>query len=486
MKKVIIGILLVCIVLALASCSKRGIDSPQGLNQYSIKIDLAEDLQTARIKTAIKYTNTTGAELDVLKFRLYPNAYRSDSAGCAYFSKLVKYGGIDVASAAVNGDTAAFDVSATVLSVTLGQPLAAGKEALVSLDCNLDIPQSDLRLGLYNGVLKLANFYPELCVYENGGWRTDDFYKVGNPFYSDCADYEVIISCPSQLVIASGGAIISETVNASGKTVSIKADKMRDFAVIASANFKVREHIQGNSTIRYYYLGNKEVNQEIAAARDALDVFSSAISPYPYGTFSVVEADFYYGSASYGNLAVISRAMEDKQELILHEAAHQWFGNIVGCDNIKSSWQHEGLATFLANYYTYLKGDKKAYEAAASLNKSEYISFQNARQKDEDGSALGINKDVYGFPTNYEYGNIACKKSSLMYDSMLSVMGKDKMNKALASYYKEYAYRNADANQMLSAFDKAARQDITALARIWLDDKVVIAGVVLPPAVQAG
>lgn len=438
-------------------------------------------MQTARLKTAIKYTNNTGTQLDSIKFRLYANAYRSDSTSCAYFSKLVRYGGIDIASVAINGEDAAYEVESTLLSVTLGQPLAAGNEILINIDSNLTIPQSDLRLGLYNGVLKLANFYPVLCVYENGGWRTDNFYKVGNPFYSDCADYEAIISCPSQLVVASSGVIVSETANAGGKTVSIQANNMRDFAIAASANFKVTEHIQGDSTIRYYYSGNKEVSKEIGIARDALDVFSSAISPYPYNIFSVVEADFYYGSASYGNLAVIAKTAENKQELILHEAAHLWFGNIVGCDNIKSSWQHEGLATFLTNYYTYLKGDKNAYEAAASKNKSEYLSFQNARQKD-DTATLGISKDVYNFSTNYEYGNIASKKSSLMYDAMLSVVGRDKMNKALALYCKQYAYSNADANQMLAAFDKAARQDITAIARIWLEDKVVIAGANLPSA----
>lgn len=477
MKKIAILIILAALIVCLFACNGKKTRPETALSKYNMELQIADNLETVGMKQTLSFTNNTGIELNEIKLRLYPDSYKADSKSCAFFTKLAKYGGITMSGVSVGGAAASYEAKETVLTVALPSPLPAGDKTEIYMESTLDVPKSDLRLGLSNGVLKLCNFYPVLCVYQSGGWRTDPFYKVGNPFVSDCADYEVKVVCNKDLVIASSGAIISDIPSTNGtKTVSITGASLRDFAIAASKNFKVIEGIQGDSTVKYYYIGEEKRENELAAARSSLEAFGEVMGAYPYPVFSIVEADFYYNSASFGNLAVISKTSSDKEEQIIHETAHQWFGNIVGSDNVNDCWQNEALASFLCNYYYLLKGDKGAYGGLREADKNEYVSYQSSQQKTNASGRFNIERTVYNFATNYEYGMISMKKGSLMFDAVFQVIGKEKMNKALKSYFEQYAYRTASTSEMLDAFDKASRQDVTGIVRSWLDEKTIIAG----------
>ncbi|NCC88694.1 MAG: hypothetical protein EOM05_12685, partial [Clostridia bacterium] len=129
-------------------------------HKYTMTLDILDDLTTVGLRTSVKYYNKAENGLNELKFRLYPNSYKEDSPACAYFSQLSKYGGIRVNQVSVGGGQVSYDAVGTVLSVALASPLQPKEEIEISIDCTLGIPESDLRLGLHNNVLRLAHFYP--------------------------------------------------------------------------------------------------------------------------------------------------------------------------------------------------------------------------------------------------------------------------------------------------------------------------------------
>jgi len=483
MKKLILLILIVALVLGLAACNKSGDGTEPGtadLNKYAIEVDMSDDLTGADIRETISYTNTTGGERTEIVLRLYPETYGKDSASCAYFTKLQRYGGISVTKVTADGLDALIFAEGSVLTVTLPASLAAGSKTVLYIESTLRVPESNLRLGLSSGVLSLANFYPVLCVFQNGAWRTDEYYKVGDPFVRDCADYEVSLTCPSALVVASSGVIVSQRdVNSSRKSYKMEGKALRDFAIQASESFKVAEALEGNTTIKYYYTDDTRREKELTAARCALETFGQVMGAYPYEVFSLVERDFYYNGDGFGNLAVISKAATDKASVIVKETAHQWFGGIAAADTVSVSWQNEALGTFLQSYYFYLNGDKAAYTALRDRIKKEYVNYQSARQKANRGDSFCLARPLYAYVTNYEYGMIAGKKGFLMLDAVLQAVGKEKMNKALQAYCDGYAYSCASEEELFSAFDKATKQDISGIMKSWLEDRTVIAGTMM-------
>jgi len=56
------------------------------------------------------------------------------------------------------------------------------------------LPNINHRFGYGDNTVNFGNFYPVACVYENGkGFIQDLYHSNGDPFYSECSNYEVEI-----------------------------------------------------------------------------------------------------------------------------------------------------------------------------------------------------------------------------------------------------------------------------------------------------
>ena len=132
MKKLASILLILAFVVALSACSgKKTDDIPKGdkeLNKYSIEIDLEDNLCPPASKLRFPTQRTRAGELNELKFHIYPETYRKDSATCAFFSKLSAYGGIDILSVAANDALTDFEAQGTILTVKLPSPLPGGEK----------------------------------------------------------------------------------------------------------------------------------------------------------------------------------------------------------------------------------------------------------------------------------------------------------------------------------------------------------------------
>lgn len=95
---------------------------------------------------------------------------------------------------------------------------------------------------------------------------------------------------------------------------------------------------------------------------DIITYFDSLIGyPYPWGSYAQVVVDeFMYGgmentTATVLNDDLLVDAIEkidtDPTDVIAHEIAHQWFGDLVTCTTWEHLWLNESFATYLAARY---------------------------------------------------------------------------------------------------------------------------------------
>lgn len=467
-------ILCVACVLTFAACVKSKDVSDK--TEYDIELTLAEDLKSASLNQKVVYKNTEKEALDQITFDVYANAYSENVSYPAYFNALTQYGGIKINEVTVNGEQAdlTFNKDLTLMTVNLSTPLMSGKSAGILINADITVPECDLRFGLTEGVLNLADFYPIITTVENGEFRKDEYSKIGDPYFYKAADYSVKVNCKSGLVIAAGGEK-TEIENGDGtKSVAFAIKDATVLAMSASYDYKVAETDSGDVKIKYYYKGEEKPDTLINTAAGAAATFAAAFGEYPYEVLSLAETKFYYGGMEYPGFVQINNSSENKEEIIIHETAHQWFAIAVNSDSVKNAWLDEALASFVENYYYLLNDDAALYKSQRDEDFQAYKAFIGLqRQSIPDYSAI-MAKPIYDFETNYEYANVIYARGSLMFDAVLQFIGAEKMKAVLNDYYIDNKFKTAAPDDLYAAFNKNGC-DVKPIFEAWLNDKVLMA-----------
>jgi len=132
---------------------------------------------------------------------------------------------------------------------------------------------------------------------------------------------------------------------------------------------------QGPLKLDYWVLPENlhKAKEQFEQVKDVINIYSSVFGPYPWVRegFRLIEAPFegmeHQTAIAYGSGYSNSRWLGGDY-IIVHEAAHEWWGNAVTVNDFADIWLHEGFAT----YAEMLFAEKKlGYEA--SLFYAEYL-----------------------------------------------------------------------------------------------------------------
>ena len=77
-----------------------------------------------------------------------------------------------------------------------------------------------------------------LSVYEEEEWFAGSYGEFNKPSYSEISSYQVEIILPSREIVAATGELVKEEVEEGKKHIYLKADKVRDFALLMSPEYK--------------------------------------------------------------------------------------------------------------------------------------------------------------------------------------------------------------------------------------------------------
>jgi len=201
--------------------------------------------------------------------------------------------------------------------------------------------------------------------------------------------------------------------------------------------------------------------------------------PYPFRKFDFVAIpDFQYGGMEHvgaidykaASLFLDEGATQDQKlaraNLIAHETAHMWFGDLVTMQWFNDVWMKEVFANFMA--------DKISQVAVANTNydlKFVLDHYPAAYGVDRTEGANAIRQPLANLQdAGSLYGNIIYHKAPIMMRQLERLMGVAPFQQGLREYLKTYAHGNATWPDLIKILDARTPADLQAWNQVWVNE----------------
>lgn len=161
-----------------------------------------------------------------------------------------------------------------------------------------------------------------------------------------------------------------------------------------------------------------------------------------------------------------SRAGEERIcEVIAHEIAHQWFGNLVTPSDWKYLWLNESFATFFGYgvvdhyypawgvWYQFLNEQTNAALNRDGLHETFAIEMPGREN-------LAINTSTAPI--------IYCKGGSVL-RQILGYIGTDNFKNGVHHFLKTHEYGNASSHHLWEAFEEVSKEPVSRLMESWIE-----------------
>ena len=200
--------------------------------------------------------------------------------------------------------------------------------------------------------------------------------------------------------------------------------------------------------------------------------------PYPFAKYDqVIAPDFT--SIAMENLASVlftedylhrgratNRERYDRDNTILHELAHHWFGNLVTMEWWDDLWLNESFATYMATL---------AQAAIPRAGREAWLDF-HAEQKssayfeDQLVTTHAIGGPVVDTQSAFAvFDSITYGKGASVLKQLSHRIGAERFRDGLRAYFKKHAYKNARLVDFMGALEKASGTELGEWSRVWLE-----------------
>lgn len=151
-------------------------------------------------------------------------------------------------------------------------------------------------------------------------------------------------------------------------------------------------------------------------------------------------------------------------EVIAHELAHQWFGNLVTMKWWDDIWLNESFATFMGFKAVDQMNNKwKAQGTMLILDGFGAFTDDSLRHTDPIESHMKHPDEMSGMSSNIRYG-----KGGMVLRMIEQYMGEKMFRDSLRVFLKKFAYENADGSELWNTMTDVSGLPVNNIMETWI------------------
>jgi len=490
---------------------KPGTKYWQNKSDYLIKVSVDPKTRTITGKEKVIYYNNSPNSLTDIYLRLYPNITKATAIRDFNVSEKGITDGVKIEKISVNSkqvditDKKVLTYTSTNAKLFLDEELLPNSQVELEIDWSFQLPSTNFaRFGTYDSTsFFIAYWYPQIAVYDDiDGWDTQE-YTGYTEMYNDFNNYQVEITVPSDYHIWATGVwqnpqeILSKEYlelyqkaktsdeiirifkaedksnpnkylsKESKHTFIFKANEVPDFAFGMSNNYlwDATSYLSPDGNRVYicaaYRESSKDFPEVTYYAKESIKYFSEEMPgyPYPYPSCTV-----WNGSGGMEYPMIVNNGSASSKAgtvgVTAHEIAHQYMPFMMGINERKYAFMDEGWAVFFPLDFQ----DRMVSEVK---HRTRNISSFNMIAGNEIEMPLIVPSFLLRGPS---YRISAYSRSSVAYDMLYDLLGKDLFKKALHQYMDLWKGKHPIPWDFFNCFNSAVGENLNWFFKPWFFD----------------
>ena len=243
--------------------------------------------------------------------------------------------------------------------------------------------------------------------------------------------------------------------------------------VVVEQELKVSGHEEPVPFI-YYVLPEsaEKAAVQFAEVPELIEVFSKAFGPWPFpdSKIALVETNFWgmehstavaYGSSfpawcqANGAHDPYARRNREFDYILIHEMAHEWWGNAVSTDHWGNFWIHEGFGTYAEGVWV---------EFTAGLEAADAFFERKMRGMPQNGAVYRGDHPASG---DAYAGVVYSKGSAILHHLRHCVNDDEAWWKTLREFNTTYRYKNAGTDEFQALLEANTEREWSQFFKEW-------------------
>jgi aminopeptidase N len=374
---------------------------------------------------------------------------------------------MSIESVCVGSVSQPFDYDGETLAVNLLQPTGTEK-----FDLAIAYRLTDPRRGIY--FIQPDEHYPNkpVQVWTQGEDEDSRFWFPCFDYPGQLATSEMKVRVPKPYRAISNGALMATKDLGDRTQYHWQQQEIHPsyLVTLAVGDFaELKDEWQGIPVLYYVEKGHEaNGDRSMGKTPQMMDFLSQTYGyKYPYPKYAqVCVDDFIFGGMENTSTTLLTdrclldeRASLDNtrtETLVLHELAHQWFGDLVVIKHWSHAWLKEGMATYaevLWMDHEYGK-DEAAYYFLEQMR--NYLAEDRGRYR------RPIVTHVYRAPIEL-YDRHLYEKGACVYHMIRTVLGDELFFKAIQNFVNQHAHQTVETIDLLRVIENTTGFNLAPL-----------------------